>query len=68
MNPYTIMYNKLDNKDYDPANFYEDLLAAYELKNNEKSRKAYSLAYDYGHSYGIFEMLSYFDDLVELIK
>lgn len=44
------------------------LAAEYSIERNAKFEKAWSLAWDYGHSSGFDEVERYFGDLVELIK
>lgn len=48
--------------------FKQDLFKAYKVENNPKKDRCYALAWEHGHSSGLFEVLSYFDDLVDLIK
>jgi len=48
--------------------FYAGLAYIYDVVDNPKFGKAYSIAYDRGHSAGYSEIANYFDDLVELIK
>ena len=38
------------------------------VENNRKALRCFCLAWEYGHSAGLQEVESYFDDLVELIK
>ena len=49
------------------AEFKADLLADNGV-SGPKADKAYSLAWEYGHSSGLSEVVNYFEDLVELIK
>ena len=51
---------------YDIDHFEKDLLDDYNVKGS-KAEKCYSLAWEYGHSSGYREVISYFEDLVELI-
>ena len=44
------------------------IIERWELTPSEKVDKMFYLAWEYGHSYGCNEVLSYVDDLVELIK
>lgn len=39
-----------------------------DLLDNEKAHKAFNLAWEHGHSAGLYEVANYFDDLVDLIK
>jgi len=48
--------------------FQEDLFEHYGVTDNPKARKAFQLAWDYGHADGHAEVDIYFSDLVELIK
>lgn len=48
--------------------FKQDLFDAYEIADHPKREKLWSLAWDMGHSSGYTEVLTYFDELVELIK
>lgn len=52
---------------YDYGNFKKDLFKHFGVKG-AKAEKAYNIAYDQGHSCGYSETLSYFEELVELIK
>jgi hypothetical protein len=45
----------------------KDLFEEYGVTNNPKVEKAYTLAYDYGHSMGYSSIESYFSEFVELI-
>ena len=40
----------------------------HEVTDNNQTRKAFQLAWDYGHSNGESEIDNYFYDLVDLIK
>jgi hypothetical protein len=44
------------------------LFHTYDLLDNPKAAKAFSIAWNHGHSAGFQEVANYFDDLVELIK
>lgn len=48
--------------------FQMDLEAVHELRENNKAGKIYNLAWDWGHSYGLSEVMDYYDDLAGLIK
>jgi len=50
------------------AEFKKDLFEEYGVENNPKADKAYSIAYDHGHSGGYNEVAGYFGELVELIR
>lgn len=51
-----------------PDVFMKDLLAAHGVSNDPKAPRAFSLAYEQGHSCGYSEVALVFADLVELIK
>ena len=59
-------YNKKERDLY--MKFKKDLYEEYDVTGNSKADKAYTLAYDYGHSAGYNEIEIYFSQLVELIK
>lgn len=47
----------------------DDMFEEYGVKDNPKVEKAFSIAWDYGHSNGGYENVEcYFSDLVDLIK
>lgn len=48
--------------------FKADLLQAYGVTGNPKSDRAFSIAWEHGHSCGYSEVAIVFADLVELIK
>ncbi len=48
--------------------FVNDLFNEFEVMNNPKNKKAFELAWSYGHASGYSEVFNYFVDLVELIK
>lgn len=48
--------------------FMTDLFEEYGVKDNPKAVKCYSLAWNYGHSSGLYEVAYHFDNFVELIK
>lgn len=50
------------------SNFYTDLVKFYDLEDNIKTQRAYSIAWEREHSNGLFDVLSLFDDLAYLIK
>lgn len=56
-------YNYLTVQD-----FKEYLLKTYEVEDNPKASKAFSIAWDYGHSSSYYEVLGFFDDIVDLIR
>lgn len=70
MNPYEIIYNNIQTGKYirDFGTFSEDLKAIYGLANHPKFTKAYSMAWERGHSSGLVEVLINFDDLAELLR
>ena len=45
----------------------EDLFEEFDVENNEKRYKCFSIAWDRGHSYGYYEVYNCFQELVELI-
>jgi hypothetical protein len=45
-----------------------ELLEEYGIERNDKFERAWSVAWDYGHSSGIQEVKNHFADLVDLIK
>jgi len=47
---------------------YIELLHQYGLEDDSKSRQLWSKCYELGHSAGLDECVSYFHQLVELIK
>lgn len=48
--------------------FEEDLYKAFDVENNPKREKCFSLAWEHGHSAGYHEVLNYFSEFVELIQ
>lgn len=48
--------------------FYNDLLEEFNVTDNPKAAKCYSIAWGFGHSAGYEEVYYYFSELVELIK
>lgn len=48
--------------------FKSDLAKHFEVENNPKFQRCFELAWEKGHSSGFSEVLSEFQDLVELIK
>lgn len=48
--------------------FKQDLFEEYEVENNPNREKAFSLAWENGHSSGYSEVAGYFDDYVDLIS
>lgn len=47
----------------------KDLLeASYETKGHPNASRLFSLAWEYGHSAGVQEVLIYYDDMVDLIQ
>ena len=49
-------------------NFNDIVKAAYGLEDHPKADKALSVAYQFGHSYGLNETLNYFSDIVEILE
>lgn len=61
------IYEKAANKSYEEL--YKVFCEHYELDaTNTKAVKAFRLAWERGHSYGNAEVVTYFADLVDLIK
>jgi TPR repeat protein len=50
------------------ALFKKDLLEGYGVQNHSKADKAYQIAWEHGHSSGYYEVVNYFEELVELLK
>lgn len=48
--------------------FREDIFKEFDVENNPKREKCFSLAWEHGHSSGFSDVYYYFADLVELIK
>ena len=48
--------------------FKESLFVAFKLEHNEKTEKAFSIAWDQGHSHGFYEVLTCFETLVPLVE
>lgn len=48
--------------------FKVDLFAAYGVTEHPKAERAFSLAWELGHSAGLHETETFFSDLVDLIK
>lgn len=48
--------------------FEEDIARVYIVSDHPKKDLLFRLAWDYGHALGIHEVLSYYDEMVELIK
>jgi hypothetical protein len=69
-----IEYSKENRKAYHEerskleAEFRNDLFNYWEVQDNPKCDKAFSIAWDHGHSAGYSEVASHFADLVDLIK
>lgn len=49
-------------------NFNGIVKAAYGLNGHPKADKALAVAYQFGHSYGLNEVLIYFSDIVEILE
>ena len=58
-------YNNESSKRHNE--FIEDLFEEFDVENNEKRYKCFSIAWDRGHSYGYYEVYNCFQELVELI-
>ena len=43
-------------------------LEHYQIRNNPKADRCWDLAWNYGHANGFYDVVSYLDDLVSLIK
>ena len=50
------------------AQFRKDLYEYHGVTDNPKADKAFSIAYEHGHSSGNYSIANYFDDIVDLIK
>jgi hypothetical protein len=48
--------------------FKESLFVAFKLEHNEKTEKAFSIAWSQGHANGFYEVLTYFEVLVPLVE
>ena len=48
--------------------FVNDLFEEFGVSDNPKRHKAFALAWEQGHAYGLEEVYNKFDDLVELIR
>jgi len=48
--------------------FRMDLEQEFKTKGNKKATKLFSLAWEYGHSAGFDEVLTYYEDMADLIK
>ena len=48
--------------------FENDLYKEFQVTDNPKRFDCFSLAWEYGHSYGLKSVYEYFYDLVDLIK
>ena len=48
--------------------FKESLFLAFNLEHNEKTEKAFSIAWDEGHANGLREVYSWFQALVPLVE
>lgn len=47
--------------------FKTDLLEAYDLQDHPKGQRAFEIAWDMGHSNGLYEVLKNFDSLSQLL-
>jgi len=48
--------------------FQRDLFREYDVQSNPKRYKCYDMAWERGHSAGLYEVVGNFSDLVELIQ
>lgn len=48
--------------------FKEELFKKYAVTESEKTNRAFLLAWQMGHAYGLHEVESYFKDFLELIN
>lgn len=70
MNTHSSFITKVNEGYYNNnlEKFKNDMFECYNVSNHPKADKAYSLAWEYGHSAGLHDIHNYFSDLVELIK
>ena len=54
--------------DYDRADLKTDLEHAYSLQNHPKRNDLFTMAWERGHSSGINEVISEYDDLADLLS
>jgi hypothetical protein len=52
----------------DKQNFAQTLFQKYEVQENPKAQKAFEIAWDYGHVYGLLDVENVFIDLLPLIE
>lgn len=62
------LYERLDAARLERENQMNELAKKHGLVGHPKLSRAYTLAWEYGHSSGLNEVASYFDDLAELMK
>jgi hypothetical protein len=48
--------------------FHVDLAAEHGLTGHPKEQKLFDLAWSHGHSYGLAEVASYYEEFAELLK
>lgn len=48
--------------------FEDDLLDEYGVTNHPKARRAFELAWSYGHADGYQAVVDYFDEIVDLLE
>lgn len=69
---FKAFYNKLNAGRYKGSaehdEFKADLLQAHGVTGNPKADRAFSIAWEQGHSCGYSEVAIVFEDLAELIK
>lgn len=62
------MIEKIKKMALEREELRKKLFKEHKVESNRKAIRCFSLAWEYGHSAGLHEVESYFDDLVELIK
>lgn len=72
LSEYDYIAEKIADKAYEGEGgldrFKEDLYNQYEVLHHPKKAQCWRLAWDQGHSAGLHEVLSYWDEFVELIR
>lgn len=48
--------------------FRDDLATAFELTGHPKEEKVWNMAWEEGHSEGLYMVYQYYDDLADLVK
>jgi hypothetical protein len=64
---YVKLVEKL-NAEIEPQDFFAEAIEAVGLTGHPKASKAFSLAYDYGHSSGYLSVLNYLDEIANLLR